>query len=288
MHKRFSFCGCLTLALLPFFSAAVSAEEIELVNRPANTSGLTGLLVTTSPFTIETGTVETGIAAFDENSSKPNFILTEYSAYIVMGIARHMELSVKGSYFHAEYKDDKGPLPEGKYRGAGDTEIAYKWKFWGQPQDSFIPAGALIIAGIAPTGDTTNALNRVEHWGARVGFATGTEITWEDHVLGMYADACVAFQDLSDDQIRDLYHIVNAGLLFPISKHQNLQLLLEYTIVSGKERENIDGLDYTAVTPGLRLVSERFNLSMGIQFLSKELEGYDDSSRVIGMVSVKF
>lgn len=284
MHKRLFFCICLILAQLPFFSAALSAEEIELVNRPANTSGLTGLLVTTSPFTLETGTVETGIAAFDENSSIPYFILTEYSAYIVMGIARNMELALKGSYFHEENKGEEPP----KKRGAGDTEIAYKWNFWRKPQDSSLPAVALIIAGIAPTGDTEKGLNRVEHWGARVGFAAGTEITWEDHVLGMYADAYVAFQDLSDDQIRDLYHIVNAGLLFPISKHQNLQLLLEYTIVSGKERENIDGLDYTAVTPGLRLVSERFNLSMGIQFLSKESELYDDSSRVIGMVSVKF
>ncbi|HAK60356.1 MAG TPA: hypothetical protein DCO77_08230 [Nitrospiraceae bacterium] len=280
MNKRLFFTICLIIALLPFFSAALFAEEIELVNRPANTSGLTGLLVTTSPFTLETGTVETGIAAFDENSSKPNYILTEYSAYIVMGIAQHMELALKGSYFHEETSLKK--------RGAGDTEITYKWNFLRQPQDSSVPAVALIIAGIAPTGDTTKALNRVQHWGARVGFATGTEITWEDHVLGMYADAYVAFQDLSDDQIRDLYHIVNAGMLFPISKHQNLQLLLEYTIVSGKERENIDGLDYTAVTPGLRLVSERFNLSMGIQFLSKELELHDDSSRVIGMLSMKF
>ena len=285
MHKRLFFIIYLILALLPFLSPALNAEEIELVNRPANTSGLTGLLVTTSPFTLETGTVETGIAAFDENSSNPNLILTEYSAYIVMGIAHHMELALKGSYFHEEDKDQSPSL---KKQGAGDAEIAYKWNFWGPPQDSSVPAAALIIAGIAPTGDTTKELNRVQHWGARVGFATGTEITWEDHVLGLYADAYVAFQDLSDDQIRDLYHIVNAGMLFPISKHQNLQLLLEYTLVSGKEIENIDGLDYTAVTPGLRLVSDRFNLSMGIQFLSKELEGYDDSSRVIGMVSVKF
>jgi hypothetical protein len=36
------------------------AEELEIVNRPVNTSGLTGLLMTTSPYTLAPGTVEIG------------------------------------------------------------------------------------------------------------------------------------------------------------------------------------------------------------------------------------
>ena len=260
-----------------------------MINRPLNPSGLTGLLVTTTPFSLPPGTVETGIAVLEESSSVPDYTLTEYPVVLSLGLGYGMELGIRGSYLHV---DDLGNATS--RRGAGDTEISYKWNFKRQPEYSSSPPVALFLTGILPTGDSNAALNRVVNWGMRAGLAAGTEISWEDHILGIYGDIQIAFQDLSDDIERDLYTIFNAGLLFPISKYRNLQLTLEYSIVSGKDVLNtlaaidIDGLDYTAVTPGLRLVNERFNLSMGIQFFNKEQEGYDDSSRIIGIVSAKF
>jgi hypothetical protein len=77
-------------------------------------------------------------------------------------------------------------------------------------------------------------------------------------------------------------------LLYPISKYQNLQILVEYSIVNGKDKISLIGGDYTALTFGIRLVSERFNLTMGTQYLHKQVENYDNSSRVIGLMSMKF
>ncbi len=65
-------------------------------------------------------------------------------------------------------------------------------------------------------------------------------------------------------------------------------MLLEYSIVAGKNHVSIFGGDYTAITYGLRLVNEQINFTIGTQFINKDTEGYDDSGRVIGMMSVKF
>jgi len=51
---------------------------------------------------------------------------------------------------------------------------------------------------------------------------------------------------------------------------------------------SLGGANYTGLTYGLRLVTERFNLTIGTQSLHKKLEGYDNSGRVIGLMSMKF
>jgi hypothetical protein len=65
-------------------------------------------------------------------------------------------------------------------------------------------------------------------------------------------------------------------------------MLIEYSMVSGKNKKTEEDGDYSAITSGLRLVSERFNLSIGTQFLHKKLTGYENSNRLVGMISLKF
>jgi hypothetical protein len=144
------------------------------------------------------------------------------------------------------------------------------------------------MTAIAPTSDEEADIPGVAHWGTRFGLTAGREITLGDHVIGIYADGQMVLQDLSDARSRDRYGLMNAGLLFPISKYRNLQMLLEYTIATGVDRQLvIEGGDYSGVTSGLRLVTERFNLSIGTQFLRKRAEGFDNSTRIIGMMSFK-
>ena len=98
----------------------------------------------------------------------------------------------------------------------------------------------------------------------------------------------MALHDLSNSQYRDRYGSMNAGILMPISKQRNLQLFLEYGFVGGKDVVNVYGLDYSAITYGLRMVSERVNLTIGAQFQRKAISGYGNSGKVVGMASVKF
>jgi hypothetical protein len=127
----------------------------------------------------------------------------------------------------------------------------------------------------------------VLHWGMRLGISVGTEVSWQDHILGIYADGQMAGQDLTNKQLKDLYQIYNAGLLFPISKYKNLQMFIEYSLITGKDLLTVTGGDYTGLTYGLRLVTDRFNLTIGSQSLHKKLGGYDNSGRLMGLISMK-
>ncbi len=278
-------CMPLLILLLLIISAspAFAEEELEVINRPVNMSGLTGLVFTTTPYTLPPRTVEIAMALISENSTTPDFLLNEMPAISVSaGIAHHMEVSVKSSYYRLKEDDQQSK------RGRGDLELSYKWNFLQQSEDNLYPAVALIITGIAATGEQKLNIGNVAHWGARCGLSIGREVTWSDHVLGAYIDGELAFRDLSDDRYKDRYGILNIGLLYPISKYRNLQLFIEYNLVSGIDKISDVGGDYTGSTFGLRMVSERFNLTIGAQFLRKDVEGFENSSRILGMTSAKF
>jgi len=269
---------------------AAEYEDIEMVNRPVNSWGLTGLLFTTIPYTLAPGVVEIGAAVLSENSVTPDYTLTEYPLIVTTGISRHSELAVRCSYFNL----DEGPTvtapSESTRKQAGNIELAYKWNFLYQEEGSPNPAISLILTGIAPVENNSSdmRINDASYWGVRVGLSAGSEIAWKEHILGIYGDIQLAGQDLVEKRLHDIYEVANAGLLFPISKYRNLQMFLEYNMVHGKDKISIDGGDYSALTYGLRVVSERVNITVGTQFLRKDVEGYDNSSRVIGLTSIKF
>lgn len=284
--KQFHTAAIFTAILFFYFQTSITtAEELDIVNRPVNSSGLTGLLFTTAPYTLPRGTVEIGASVLSENSTRPDYTMTEYPLSITNGIGTNKELALRWSYFNIK----EGPTPTTTHHMTGDIELSYKWNFMPQEEDSRVPGLALVVTGIAPMQKNTDMLvNTLSHWGIRLGLTTGTEINWKDHLLGIYADAQVAGQDLTEKRLRDIYEIFNAGLLFPISKHQNLQMFVEYSIINGKKTLSLTGGDYSAITYGLRLVSERFNLTFGTQFLRKQTEGNGDSGRIGALMSMKF
>ena len=275
----------IALFALPLMPAAgLHAEELEMVNRPINTNGLTGLLYTTTPYTLAPGTIEAGFASIAEDSAIPAYTLNEYTVVLAGGIGHDMELALKSSYF----RNQTGNSASQKSRGSGNAEVFYKWNFKPQQEYSATPAVAFLLTAILPSGDNKSGFSQVKNWGAHIGVSAGSEISWEDHIFGIYADASMAFHDLSNSRYRDRYGSMNAGILLPISKERNLQLFLEYGFVGGKDVINVYGLDYSAITYGLRMVSERVNLTIGTQFLHKAIPGYGDSGKVVGMASIKF
>jgi len=275
-------CLPLLQIIIAFMLPAVlQAEELEIVNRPVNSSGMTGLIVTTSPFTLPPRTIEIGVMVLTENSLVPNYTATEYPLTVSMGLSPSSEIALK-SAFHYVNED-----PDQISRGMGDTELSYKWNIRPQTELSNIPGIALTFTGVFPTGDRAAGTNSIDHWGGRMGISIGSELIWEDHIVGIFADGQVAVQDLSDNELKDSYSLVNAGILFPISKYRNLQMIIEYNLRKGQDIVTVDGGDFSAVTYGLRLVNERFNFTFGTQFIHKSQEKYLDSNRMIGMISIK-
>jgi hypothetical protein len=285
--KNYVFC-LLIIGTVLTFPLPSAAEEIELLNRPVNSTGLTGLLFTTAPYTIAPGVFEIGAAVLSENSSVPDYRLTEYPLTVTTGISQHSELAVRFSY----YSLSEGPtVTAPTERQAGNIEFSYKWNFLYQDEGTPKPSISMIVTGVAPIeneGESGTNINDVSHWGMRLGMSAGSEISWQEHILAIYADFQLAGYDLTDKRLRDVYETLNAGLLFPISKYRNLQMFLEYTIVNGKDIITVSGGDYSAITYGLRMVNERFNITLGTQFLRKDDEGFNNSNRVIGLISAKF
>jgi hypothetical protein len=273
-------CACVA------FSSNVSAEDIEMINRPVNISGLTGLLFTTAPYTLATGSIEIGASVLSESSVTPDYSLTQYPLSLTVGIAHNSELAIRGTY----YSLNEGPtLTAPTARKAGNVELLYKWNFFPEEEGSSRPAVALILTGNVPIERNSDLrINDASQWGMSIGISSGTEIVWREYIIGIYADGQLAGQDVTQHRLRDIYEIFNAGILLPISKYRNLQMFLEYSIVHGKEILTIDGGDYSAVTYGVRLVSERFNLTLGTQYMRKDVQGYDNTSRVVGLTSIKF
>lgn len=259
----------------------IFAEELEMINRPVNASGLTGLLETTSPYTLPPRTLELGAGIVTEQSYAPDFSLSTQLITVSYGLNTTMEIALKATYLSEEQAHIV------QTRGVGDTELSFKWDLLPPKEYSSRPSVAVFLSGIAPTGDGKEGTNSVEHWGGRLGLSVGSEVLLEDYVIGIYADGQVVAQDLSDEQQRVLYHQANAGILLPISKYRNLQMFIEYNRQKGNDVVSLHDEDYSAVTYGLRLVSTRFNLTIGTQFIHKYAEDQGNTSKISGMVSVK-
>jgi len=262
------------------------AEDDSLVNRPVNIYGLSGLLFTTAPYTLPLNTVEAGVSIISENSEVPNYRISEYTVSFAMGVPGNAEFACRSSYY--ELREDP-VTASAVQRKTGDLEVSYKWNFLAPSESSFRPALSVQVAGMIPTQDSSDRnFNTVSQWGMRLGLSAGTEIAWGDHVVAIYADAEVNGKDPASQQKRDFFEFANAGILLPISKYQNLQMLAEYSLVYGKNRTLYDSGDYSGITYGIRLVNERFNLTIGTQFLHKQNVSFDNSGRVIGLMSMKF
>jgi len=279
-----SFFQLLSTSLLVvlLIAPAAGSEELEMINRPVNTSGLTGLLATTGPFTMPYKTVEIGMAALSEKSTTPDYSLNQLpSVTVTAGLSEKSELMLGWSYVQRITTDS------GRERGTGNPLIAWKYMLLPQVETSSLPSLALILGASGGGSSKEINLNGIDHWGARVGIAAGREITWGDHIVGIYADGQLVVHDLNNENQRDRYGLMNVGILFPISKYRNLQMMVEYTVSTGIDRITPQGGDYSAILYGLRLVTERFNLSIGSSFIRKQVEGFDNSNGVIGMMSFK-
>jgi hypothetical protein len=185
----------------------VRAEDLVLINRPINTSGLTGILFTTAPYVLTRGTVEVGASVLYENSVTPDYTITEYPLSVTVGMPHNAELALRGSY--VQIKEGTSNIAPTDRR-TGDLDILYKWNFLPQADSSIRPAISFIVAGSLPTGNNSDMkINAVNHWGLLLGISAGTEISWKEHALGIYADAEVKGLDPTEKRIRDIYEAYN-------------------------------------------------------------------------------
>ena len=255
--------------------------------RPVNIQGLTGLIVTNSAYTQTEGDFTIGLSGILENSNVPDYSVGEGILTGTYGVTDRIEMGFKGRAVGTNFGSS-----ENRQIGAGDTDLLFKWRLSSQGED--LPAIALGVAVTLPTGDDTKGFHEVKHEGVRLMLigTHETEMPEADIVIGFYAEGQVVLNDQLEGKLnnpyRDKYGVINAGILIPITEGRQVQVIVEYNYVTKKDIITPDGGNYSAVTPGLRFVTPSLNMTAGVQFLTKDMPGFDNDLRYIGTLSYQF
>lgn len=265
-----------------------NAQDDLVINRPPNIQGLTGLMIMNTAFTQKAGKMALGISAMGENSETPNTSIAQGIGTLTIGITNSFELGVKGKVVATGLGSEAT-----RKQGQGDAEVAVKWRIRNQSEEAIIPAIALGLAGILPTGDDTNGYAEVQKEGFKfMVIASAENRVLDDIFVGMHFEAQAVFIDqASEDAVvptKEMYGVINAGLHFPFDETNHMQLMLEYNQVTKKDNPTLFEGNYKAASIGLRYVAKYLTMTVGGQFLNKEAVGFDDTIRFIGTMSVNY
>jgi hypothetical protein len=257
-----------------------------VVNRPANVQGLTGLIITNSAYTQPKGRIVAGLATIAENSKEPDFSIIQGIATVTAGITDRIELGLRAQMVGTNLGSSTT-----RETGAGDTDLLLKWRI--STQGETLPAIALGLGCTLPTGNASKGFQSAEHASARLMvIGTSEQEMPGDYFIGVYFEGQLVYSDLQrggePKPYSDKYGVFNAGLLFPLTGGRNLQAILEYNTVVKKDIPSVYEQNYSAVMPGLRYVTDRLNVSLGVQFINREDPAFKNDLRYIGTLSYAF
>jgi hypothetical protein len=257
-----------------------------VVNRPVNVQGLTGLIITNSAYTQPKGSVVIGLSAMAENSKVPDFSIIQGMATLTGGITERIEVGARAKVIATNLGSS-----ETRKTGIGDTDLLIKWRATSAGET--LPAIALGLAFTLPTGDSSKNLREVKREGLRFMVIGTTEKEMAgDYFIGIYFEGQLVFNDQlsnpSSSPYADKYGIFNAGVLFPLTNDRRLQAIVEYNTVVKKDVVTLYDADFSALMPGLRYVTPNLNISLGVQFLSRDQAGAESDARYVGTISYAF
>lgn len=270
----------LVLALFLLFLFAAKAYAFTLdgndlpakdVSRALNDQGMTGLVLTTSAYSLKQGqwAVATG-GSFEDISSSPSYQEKSYPLSAAYGLSDSVELGLQTAQVDID----------GVGTGMAGLRMHAKWRFKDQKIGS--PFAAAVEAGlIVPSGN--NAYNEVNNLGLRLHVMIASEINLDNgRYIGRYAEAVLAANDLGANSIKtDNYARVNAGILYPVSDDKKLQFILEGSAVLNRNRTYLGLNNYSAVLTGLRYATPDFNLTGALEGMSRQGGSGVDTKRFV-------
>ena len=257
-----------------------------VVNRPVNVQGLTGLMLTNSAYTQPKGGMVIGLSGLAENSTDPDFSVVQGITTLTGGITDRIELGAKVKVISTNLGSSSS-----RETGAGDTDLLLKWRV--SSQGETMPAIALGLAFTLPTGNKAKGLREVKQEGIRV-MVIGSSVKEMpgDYFLGLYFEGQIVLIDQlrghASSPYADKYGIFNAGLLLPLTNDRQLQAIVEYSKVVKKDVVTLYDEDFSAWMPGLRYVTPELNISIGVQFLSRDQTNVENNERYVGTISYAF
>jgi hypothetical protein len=257
-----------------------------VVNRPANVQGLTGLIITNSAYTQPKGRIVVGLATIAENSKEPDFSIIQGIATVTAGVTDRIEIGLRAQRIATNLGSS-----ETREVDSGDSDILFKWRI--SSQEEILPAIALGLGCTLPTGNAEKGYQSAEHASARLMvIGTSEQEMPGDYFIGVYFEGQLVYSDLDPGAepkpYSDKYGVFNAGLLFPLTDDRSLQVILEYNAVIKKDIPSVYEQDHKSLMPGLRYVTDRLNVSLGVQFMNRDDPAFKDDLRYLGALSYAF
>jgi hypothetical protein len=282
------FTGAQAFALSSFLQpeAIFLDDASTVINRPPNVQGLTGLIFTNSAYTQAKGTIVAGLATIAENSRQPDYSIVQGIVTVTVGITDRIEAGLRAQVVATNVGSSTT-----RDTGAGDTDLSVKWRISSQDRD--LPAVALGLAYTLPTGDASQGLQSVEHEAVRLMLiGTSEQEMPGDNFIGIYFEGQIVYSDqvpwTDAKPYSDKYGVLNAGLLFPLNDGRSLQAIFEYSGVFKKDIPSVYEQNHSSVMPGLRYVTDRFNISLGVQLYNPDEPEIQNHLRYIGTLSYAF
>ncbi len=262
-------------------------DEALVVNRPPSLQGLTGLMFMNTAFTRKAGNLALGITVLGENSDTPDYSIVQGNVTLTLGLADNIEIGAKAKMIYTDIGSSTT-----QQSGLGDSEVALKWRIRSQSEGGSIPALALGIGGILPTGDRSKGFEEVTKNGLKIMVIASSETrVLDSSFVGVHFEAQAVLVDQitrDDPPTQEMYGVINAGLNFSLNEDNSAQIMVEYNQVVRKDIPTLDMGNYTGVSLGLRYVSKFLTWSAGGQVVTKEDIGFEDTLRLVGMLSLNY
>lgn len=276
----------------------LAAPKPKVNNLPFNLYGLSGLMLTTSTRTLRPGSFEVGLGGSWEQSATPDYYRREAAFLGLVGIPGGLEFGFRVPYVMTNLRTEKrfsilGVLDRTYYQEdnatVGSVEGMFKWGF--VQQHNFLPAFAIGIGGVAPTGDFDVGTSDVKYFGAKGMLALGLELNdlaFTDYAFAIMGDGVFYLRDpwIQNQEYEEKSGLVHGGMIFPLHPRNFIELILEYEgeLMRGTTNEE----DRNSAGGSLRFVTHHFNLTLGAMYNFKEDPDFDNTVKAMGTFSYTY
>ena len=191
--------------------------EAEGVYHGISESGLTGLGMTVSPYTMGTG-ISATVNAFGEPTTGGTYLALMPS--VTLGVGKNIEFSARTALVTAPGISE-----------VGDIEISAKYKF--RSLGETMPAMAIAASAFLPTATNASVADVSATSGKIMVIIGGEAQVTDTAVVGMYLNYSHYIID-PGTATQVTYQITNLGLMIPLSDDQKMQGMLEAYLPTNK------------------------------------------------------